>query len=300
MRLIRVCSVAFSKEPIKKEFTWGVPGRVKDADYFYFGTAPDEDASLAIVCGGYEACAPDFDIHRTAYPYWFVKYTIAGKGTLETEKRSYELKPGTLSGFEPGTSHHYRSNGKDPLVHIFVTLVGEACRDLFTKSSLRTHCVLRVEEPQETQAMFERLLRVGLQKPPHAHEICCHCLHVAVLFQTSIASQTHQHSPQTLRTYEKCKQCIDTRFSSLESVCDVASVCGVSVRYMSSLFKQYGAVTPSHYLMRLKLNKAANLLHTTDMSIKDIAQSVGFDDPYHFSRNFKQCHGQSPRQYRGV
>ena len=149
---------------------------------------------------------------ETSYPYLFVKYTIAGRGTLETEKRTYDLKPGTLSGFEPGTSHHYRSHGKDPLVHIFVTLIGEACRDLFIRSSLHTHCVLRVEEPQETQAMFERLLRVGLQKPPHAHEICCHYLHVAMLFQTSIATQTHTHSPQTLRTYEKCKQYIDTRF----------------------------------------------------------------------------------------
>lgn len=290
----------FSSKPIRKEFTWGVPGRVKDADYFYFGTPPEANGSPAIVCGGYEACAPDYDIHRTAYPYWFVKYTLAGKGTLQTDEGSYPLAPGTLSGFEPGMSHHYKSDDKDPLVHIFVTLVGDACRELFFRSNLRTHNVLHVEEPQETQAIFERLLSVGLQKPPHAHEICCHLLHVAVLFHTTIADQTHAHSPQTFRTYEKCKQYIDTRFSSLESVSDAARICGVSLRYMSSLFKQYGAVTPSHYLMRLKLNKAANLLRTTDMTVKDIAASVGFEDPYHFSRNFKQLHGQSPRQYRGA
>ena len=174
----------FTSKPIRKEFTWGVPGRVKDADYFYFGTSPQANASLAIVCGGYEACAPDYNIHRTSYPYWFVKYTLAGKGTLETDKGSYPLTPGTLSGFEPGMSHHYRSHDKDPLVHIFVTLVGRACTDLFTRSNLQTHNVLHVEDPQETQAIFERLLRVGLQKPPHAHEICCHLLHVAVLFHT--------------------------------------------------------------------------------------------------------------------
>ena len=289
-----------SHKLIKKEFSWGVPGRVKDAEYFYFGTPSHIEAPLAIVCGGYEVCAPDYDIKRTSYPYWFVKYTMAGKGILETDERSYDLVPGTLSGFAAGAGHHYRSNAKEPLVHIFVTLTGEACEDLFARSSLGAHSVLHVEEHQETQALFENLLRVGLQKPPHAHEICCHYLHIALLFQTSIASQAHVHSSQTYRTYEKCKQYIDTRFSSLESVCDVASACGVSARYMSSLFKQYGALTPSHYLMRLKMNKAGNLLRTTDMSVKDIALSVGFDDPYHFSRNFKQFLGQSPRQYRGL
>jgi AraC-like DNA-binding protein len=293
-------SVVSNSKLIKKEFTSGVPGHVLDAEYFYFDTEPEDKVSIAVVCGGYEACAPDYDVKRASYPYWFVKYTMAGKGTLEADGKSYDLTPGTLSGFEPGTSHHYRSNDKDPLEHVFVTLVGDTCRDLFSRSDLRTHCVLRVEEPPETQAVFERLLQVGLQKPPHAHEICCHYLHIALLLQTSIASQAHVYSPQTFRTFQACKQSIDARFSSFDSVSDVAAACGVSVRYMSSLFKQYGDVTPSHYLMRLRLNKAANLLLTTDMTVKEIAASVGFSDPYHFSRNFKQFHGQSPRQYRGV
>jgi len=288
-----------SQKIIKKVFTSGVPGHVNEADYFYFGPDLHPEASLAIVCGGYEACAPDYDIKRTSYPYWFVKYTIAGKGTLETENQVFDLTPGTLSGFEPGTSHHYRSDDKDPLEHIFVTLVGEACRDLFSRSDLRSHCVLRVEAPEETRAVFERLLQVGLKKPSHAHEICRHYLHIALLLQTSVASQAHAYSPQTFRTYQACKQVIDARFSSLNSVFEVASACGVSVRYMSSLFKQYDALTPSHYLVRLKQNKAANLLVTTDMTVKDIGLSVGFSDPYHFSRNFKQFHGQSPKQYRG-
>jgi len=46
------------------------------------------------------------------------------------------------------------------------------------------------------------------------------------------------------------------------------------------------------------MNKAANLLLTTDFKIKDIAYHVGFYDPYHFSKIFKKNHGQSPKKYR--
>lgn len=46
-----------------------------------------------------------------------------------------------------------------------------------------------------------------------------------------------------------------------------------------------------------KLNKAANLLLTTEDKVKEIADQVGFDDPCHFSKNFKQFHGLSPNLY---
>jgi transcriptional regulator GlxA family with amidase domain len=50
--------------------------------------------------------------------------------------------------------------------------------------------------------------------------------------------------------------------------------------------------------MRLKLNLAATLLLTTSRPVHKIAEQVGFEDPYHFSRNFKKFHGFSPRNYR--
>ena len=60
-------------DKIKKKYTAGIPGNVTDADYFYYDTAPADHWKLAIVCGGYEKCAPDFDINRNTYPYYFVK-----------------------------------------------------------------------------------------------------------------------------------------------------------------------------------------------------------------------------------
>jgi transcriptional regulator GlxA family with amidase domain len=69
---------------------------------------------------------------------------------------------------------------------------------------------------------------------------------------------------------------------------------------MSSLFKRYSDNSPHEYLTRLKLNKAANMLLTSRLTIKEIAREVGFDDPYHFSRNFKKFHKLSPKYYRNI
>lgn len=56
--------------------------------------------------------------------------------------------------------------------------------------------------------------------------------------------------------------------------------------------------TPSHYLLRLKIDAAAALLSMTDRPIKEISFELGFQNPYHFSRVFKRITQQSPSDFR--
>jgi transcriptional regulator GlxA family with amidase domain len=114
---------------------------------------------------------------------------------------------------------------------------------------------------------------------------------------TSCTNPTARLSIST-QTYQKCKTYIDTHFSWIQTPGEVAEQCEIDIRYMASLFKKHCHISPSQYIMALKLNKAANLLLTTDDKVKEIAEQVGFEDPYHFSKNFKQFHGQSPNHYR--
>jgi AraC-like DNA-binding protein len=48
----------------------------------------------------------------------------------------------------------------------------------------------------------------------------------------------------------------------------------------------------------MKMQKACQLLDFSDRSIKDIAFSMGFEDPYYFSKRFRKIIGVSPRKYR--
>jgi len=144
----------------------------------------------------------------------------------------------------------------------------------------------------------QKILNIGLQKPVFSQEICCSYLRILLLEQAASPSNPTAYISISMSTYQKCKRYIDSNFSAIQSPGEVANKCNIDVRYMASLFKKYGHISPIHYIMRLKLNKAANLLLTTDFKIKDIANHVGFYDPYHFSKNFKRFHGRSPNTYR--
>jgi AraC family transcriptional regulator of arabinose operon len=68
----------------------------------------------------------------------------------------------------------------------------------------------------------------------------------------------------------------------------------------SSLFKQKTGYAPIDYFIQMKMQKASQHLGITDKSIKDIALSMGFEDPYYFSKRFTKVMGMSPTKYRSV
>lgn len=64
------------------------------------------------------------------------------------------------------------------------------------------------------------------------------------------------------------------------------------------LFKNEIGKTPQDYLMEIRLNYSIQLLKNSTLSIKNITQMCGFDDPYYFSRLFKKYFGQSPEKWK--
>ena len=89
-----------------------------------------------------------------------------------------------------------------------------------------------------------------------------------------------------------------------EHINDNISLIGLSKTYnysvsrFSNLFKQKTGYAPIDYFLQMKMQKACQLLDFSDRSIKDIAFSMGFEDPYYFSKRFRKIIGVSPRKYR--
>ncbi len=283
---------------VKRKYITGEADSVRESQYFYYDTAPNYNDQLAIVCGGYEKCSPIYNINRNNYPYYFVKYTITGRGYLERKGEQFVLHPGVLTGFGPAEAHHYRSDPENPLEHIFITFLGTESAPLLQKSNLAAGNILEVANPEETMNLFQHILQTGLERPAHSQEICCNYLRIMLLQQASHQALAKSLTTPSLATYRTCLQFIHSHFSQIQSPRDAAEACHVDVRYMSTLFKRYCHIPPSQYIMRLKLNKAANLLLHTELPVKNVGLEVGFDDPYHFSNCFKKFHGRSPRNYR--
>ncbi len=79
---------------------------------------------------------------------------------------------------------------------------------------------------------------------------------------------------------------------------DIASRFGYSPRHLSRLFAKHAGKPFSEHVRELRMNVAAELLTTSDLSVAEIADHVGYPDPSHFTRAFRAVTGLSPRAYR--
>ena len=82
------------------------------------------------------------------------------------------------------------------------------------------------------------------------------------------------------------------------SVEDIAAHADLSQVHLRRVFKNALNTSPVRYVNFLRLEKAKNMLTASNFTIAEIALSVGFRDPYYFSRLFKKEVGITPMEYR--
>lgn len=82
---------------------------------------------------------------------------------------------------------------------------------------------------------------------------------------------------------------------SLETLAETA---GLSRAAFAQRFKRLAGDTPAHYLARIRIQRAMDMLRTTEENLESIAERVGYRDPFVFSKAFKRLQGASPRDYR--
>lgn len=82
------------------------------------------------------------------------------------------------------------------------------------------------------------------------------------------------------------------------SIAQVAAYHSLCPAHFSSLFRRHHAVTPRGFLRQARLQRAADLLAESDLTLKEIAAQCGFVDAAHLCKSFKQEHRIAPGLYR--
>jgi AraC family transcriptional regulator len=78
----------------------------------------------------------------------------------------------------------------------------------------------------------------------------------------------------------------------------LAAQAGLSKFYFNRLFKSALGLSPSRYLMTLRMGEAKRLLRETKRSVVDVGLDVGYANPSHFAQLFRRETGLSPSDYR--
>lgn len=105
-------------------------------------------------------------------------------------------------------------------------------------------------------------------------------------------------SEKSLGAVEAAKAYIRSNYSRDISLDEVSQAVNISPYYFSKIFKEDVGEGFVEYLTGLRMDKARELLNTTEHSMKEICSMVGYADPNYFSRIFKKNVGVTPTEYK--
>lgn len=93
---------------------------------------------------------------------------------------------------------------------------------------------------------------------------------------------------------------IETRYSEPFTLAKLAELFHGSPYHLQRTFKQIKGMTPAEYIQHTRINRAKELLTSTDRTVMEVAVAVGIPNAAHFSTVFQQRTGVAPSNYRIV
>ncbi|RAV05510.1 response regulator [Paenibacillus sp. YN15] len=84
------------------------------------------------------------------------------------------------------------------------------------------------------------------------------------------------------------------------TLADISSHVGLSEKYLNQIFKEVTGTTLNHTIIRLRMEKAANLMKDPAIKIYEICDQIGYTDQDYFRESFKKQYGLTPTEYRNT
>jgi AraC-like DNA-binding protein/quercetin dioxygenase-like cupin family protein len=272
--------------------------QVSLARRFYLDLNPPHGTKRAVVCGGVEHCAPDYKIQRETFPFYSIEYVAHGNGKLKLGRRSFELRPGSVFSYAPGIAQHITSDAQRPLVKYFVDFAGTQSVQWLHGCKLPAGSMAQIFPPTEIQPLFDELIRSGQRGTRHTPELCRHLLECLGVKLLEGRAPLKGADSLAFTTFQNCREHIRAHFQRLRTLEQIARENHVDTAYVCRLFRRYDHLSPYQFLMRLKMNAAADQLAHPGALVKNVAADLGFTNPFHFSRVFKSVFAVSPETFR--
>lgn len=230
------------------------------------------------------------------------QYTISGNGLFFKDNNTYLVKEGEGFLWELGDeriSYQYPANSNKPWefiwLHFHSGLSLEIAREIIDKIGPQFHIY------KKDKGILEIINFLNFSKKHKRDQIeATTGAHIFNLFIRSLIDNSDGNSlkQNTRDISSKAIVFIKKNLQSGISVSDVANNLNISREYLTRIFSKQLGVTPSVYIRNEKLQKALNLLISTDLSIKEIAYETGFKNTKLFRTRFKIEFGFTPSQYR--
>ena len=221
---------------------------------------------------------------------YLIHYVVEGKGVFN----SSHLKAGQGFLIRPGQLENYYPDSEHPWTNLWVTSRDPAIDEIFEGYNADTRTMVFDYDYIPTVRNVTKILHENherLYSPSEILEIFLHMYN-----KQKKASENAITEPDTY--YKYAVSYIESNLYRPITVNELTSVLGISQPYLYKIFMDKCGMSPKRFILDLKCGEAKRLLAGTDMSVTEVANSVGYADVMTFSKFFRKETGMSPKAFR--
>ena len=227
-------------------------------------------------------------------------YNLDGKGWIKIGNKEHEILPNHFFVIPANTAHTYYADKKEPWNIYWIHFTGEKSH-LFSRIIGQTKEITPspISRNKERIDLFvEIIVNLSLGYSRENLEYANLCLwHLMASF--TYINQYRQIKKET--EHDVTSQPINFMKENINKplkLSEISNAIGYSHSHFSKLFSEKTGHAPMEYFNHLKMQEACKWLDTTKLSISEVANNLGYNDPFYFSRTFKRIMLQSPAHYR--
>ena len=234
---------------------------------------------------------------------------LKGCGTYTAQNKEYEFSPGDVFLFGSNEPHCITAMYEETEIlniHFEPQLLWENANTmelmaLFLSRNDKFENVFRNDEFLKLQILS---LENEVQSKKAGHIIkakyylfsaLIHIIRAYNYTTNDIELSTKHHN--TTKAIKKALAHIDNNLDKKITLNELAEIANVSENYFSSLFKKLNGISPWDYIVLKRIEKAIELLETTDKNKIDIAELCGFTSSSNFYKAFAKVTGKTPSEY---
>lgn len=238
-------------------------------------------AGLGEFSQGYSVERREPEIHT-------ILFTLEGGGCLTTRHGIQAIQPNTVTVLPQGMPFRFEL-GEHPYWKMAWILLPPDTKWRQIEGSLQ-----RVEPTHLCESVWSLLTLTHQEIQGRA---TFRQLLLSELTRVMLGSTDVHPSNASMRVHSVFNQ-VEAQLHLPWSVKEIAKRSFLSEEQLNRISKQLYDQSPSQRLIRLRMEKALDLLHHRDWSITMIAHRLGYPDPYNFTHRFRKRYGMSPRDYR--
>ncbi|MDR0590092.1 MAG: AraC family transcriptional regulator [Spirochaetaceae bacterium] len=292
------------------EISWGAWD-----SFLHYLPYSEEDDRLGMVCttAGCIKVAPNtvYPPHKNEHPLLFrqvaesrilpefqLVYITEGQGGFSITDRTYNVSPGSMLLILPGIRHTYKPVYEIGWHEYWVGFKGDFFfnmirQDLLSQGHLFFDLGLRDTIILAFNNIFDE---VRAQRPLYQLKAC---VGILSLLTEMLTHERRKEQPNYYQTIvERAKCLMESNVYGTINLSHISQKIGISTSRLNEIFKTYTSMTPYQFYIHIKIHKAESLLEQENVSVKEVAYKLGFEDQYYFSRLFKNKTGIAPSVWK--